>query len=407
MNNFLTSLFILFFAFEFCFAQNNPPLKTLQPAIGAIPDFSDKAQQEFKRFNDLNNKENKTPQETDELDSLFKKYDPTTESLYDIIGGGDSWYNAGGPYQVKASSELAPSGGATYTAKNAQDLSLKSVWCEGKPGYGTGEYLEYYFKNESPRVNEIKIYNGYVKSDALWKKNSRVKRLKLSINGKPYAMLNLNDTRALQSFKIDPPLGRSKDGKDLVMKFEIMEAYKGDKYDDVVITEIYFNGLDVLCFPAGAQVTMADGSFKPIETIKVGDQVLSFNPGTKLFFSSEVIETASAVHHNFEKIILEDGSEVTSTPDHPFMKNNGRWASMLPEKTVADYNYADVQQIKAGDELFVKKGNDFSTTRIAKIIDADKKQISYTITKLSNGQNFIVNGLVAGAEELREGIVRK
>jgi hypothetical protein len=407
MNKFLTLLFILFLAFHFSNAQNNSSLKTLQPVIGAIPDFSDKAQKEFKRFNELNNKENKTPQETAELDSLFTKYDPTTESLYDIIGGGDSWYNAGGPYQVKASSELAPGGGATYTAKNAQDLSMRTVWCEGKPGYGTGEYLEYYFKNESPRVNEIKIYNGYVKSDALWKKNSRIKKLKLSINGKPYAMLNLNDTRALQTFKIDPPLGHSKDDKDMVMKFEIMDAYKGDKYDDVVITEIYFDGLDVLCFPAGTQVSMADGAFKSIETIKAGDKVLSFNPDTKLFFPSEVIETASAVHQNFVKIFFEDGSEVTSTPDHPFMKSNGRWTSMVPEKTVAAYNYADVQQMKTGDELFVKNGSDLSKMRITKIINADKKQISYTITKLSNGQNFIVNSLVVGAEELREGIVKK
>lgn len=29
------------------------------------------------------------------------------------------------------------------------------------------------------------------------------------------------------------------------LKFEIAEVYKGTKYDDVVITEIYFDGIDV------------------------------------------------------------------------------------------------------------------------------------------------------------------
>ncbi|MBQ2239790.1 MAG: hypothetical protein II322_03130 [Alistipes sp.] len=29
------------------------------------------------------------------------------------------------------------------------------------------------------------------------------------------------------------------------IKFEILEVYPGDKYDDTVITEIYFDGIDV------------------------------------------------------------------------------------------------------------------------------------------------------------------
>jgi hypothetical protein len=29
------------------------------------------------------------------------------------------------------------------------------------------------------------------------------------------------------------------------MRFEIMDVYKGDKYDDTAITEIYFDGIDV------------------------------------------------------------------------------------------------------------------------------------------------------------------
>jgi len=29
------------------------------------------------------------------------------------------------------------------------------------------------------------------------------------------------------------------------MKFEILEVFKGDKYDDTAISEIYFDGIDV------------------------------------------------------------------------------------------------------------------------------------------------------------------
>jgi len=31
----------------------------------------------------------------------------------------------------------------------------------------------------------------------------------------------------------------------LILKFEILEVYKGSKYNDTAITEIYFDGIDV------------------------------------------------------------------------------------------------------------------------------------------------------------------
>lgn len=33
--------------------------------------------------------------------------------------------------------------------------------------------------------------------------------------------------------------------KDWTLKFEILEVYEGSKYSDTVISEIYFNGIDV------------------------------------------------------------------------------------------------------------------------------------------------------------------
>ncbi len=72
------------------------------------------------------------------------------------------------------------------------------------------------------------------------------------LNDELYAILNLEDSRQEQLFKFDP-LGYSErsDWEILTtqpwwtIKFEIMEVYKGDKYDDTAITEIYFNGIDV------------------------------------------------------------------------------------------------------------------------------------------------------------------
>jgi hypothetical protein len=91
-----------------------------------------------------------------------------------------------------------------------------------------------------------------VKSEKAWKENSRVKKLKMYIDNKPLAILNLYDTRKEQHFKFEP-LGYS-DREDWdklkskswwTIKFEILEVYGGDKYDDTAITEIYFDGIDV------------------------------------------------------------------------------------------------------------------------------------------------------------------
>ena len=74
-----------------------------------------------------------------------------------------------------------------------------------------------------------------------------VKRLLMYYNDKPYAVLNLKNTMDLQRFEVGN-LGnedRCEASPMWSIKFEILEVYPGDKYDDTVITEIYFDGIDV------------------------------------------------------------------------------------------------------------------------------------------------------------------
>jgi hypothetical protein len=54
----------------------------------------------------------------------------------------------------------------------------------------------------------------------------------------------LADTTAAQSFSIEAVRSNDKD-QDLMLTLEIASIYKGDKYADTAITEIYFNGIDV------------------------------------------------------------------------------------------------------------------------------------------------------------------
>jgi len=231
--------YLLFLAL-LCGGTAQSQIKNFYPKKVVKPDLGAKREKEINRQNELLQKKVPTTSEQKELNILLEKYGEVVENAWDIIDGGCSWYCGGGNYKIKASSSL----GDSYKAEFANDLSYKTAWVEGKKDEGIGEYLEYYFKNDSPRITEIIISNGYMKSEETWKNNNRVKKLKLYVNGVPFGILNLKDSRTDQYFSVGT-LGHNKNGTDLVLKFEILEVYKGSKYNDTAITEIYFDGIDV------------------------------------------------------------------------------------------------------------------------------------------------------------------
>jgi len=241
------------------FGQN---IKTIEPIIGEELDFSHEFIQNFnspdalKRCDELEQRIKKEGRNYSELtpkEKLILKYcDLSRDNAWDIIGGGCSWYCGGGPSSVTASSQLKATSTTSYSASNAQDLSYQTAWVEGVDGDGIGEFLVYHFAPQCPRITNIIVVNGYVKSKSLWQNNSRVKRLKMYVNEKPYAILELKDIMAEQRFVVEP-IGNA-DRKDIkkleslpawTIKFEIMDVYKGLKYQDTAITEIYFDGIDV------------------------------------------------------------------------------------------------------------------------------------------------------------------
>lgn len=213
------------------------------PAIGKTPDFGKKAQNDYTRLHELAAKEFEqlNDAEKKEFDALHFRFG--YGDFWEFPNYGCDWYCVGGPYHIEASSSLKAQGSNSYDAKNAHDLRYDTAWIEGAEGDGTGEYLEYFFENASPRITKIKIYNGYIKSEQAWKENGRVKTLGLSVNGVPFARIYLKDSRALQTVTFEP-LGRRADGHNLVLRFEILDVYPGTKYSDTAITQIYFDGLD-------------------------------------------------------------------------------------------------------------------------------------------------------------------
>lgn len=378
-------------------------LKIIKAEVGAEIDISQAAQERYKQwcklFNQIYvNQEIKLENLTSEQRKLFNEFEEG-KGFWETVTGACSWYCGGGPKKQEASSCLSPQNGNTYAASNAHDYDLRTAWVEGVNGYGIGEYLEIFFEPLSPRVTEIIIYNGYFKSDKAWEDNSRVKRLKLYVNNKPYAILELEDIRAAQSFPVEPLQSKVK-GEDLVLKFEILEVFKGKRWDDVAISEINFDGLDVHCFVKGTKVRMADGTEKAIEHLVIGDQILTYNFNNQKIEVAVVEELANEFHHNLVQL---DFGEITiiSTDDHPYYSKENGWSSLNPQKTQIYKNMDKVNLLRAGDKVcFLDANNQLSFKVLKNISYLNQMEETYTIVKLDKNKNFFANGLLVGTEEL-------
>ena len=248
------------------FSQKTP---TLEPIIGKAYNFqfSQERQELWATCDSLMfSKAFKEKLTQQEFSTLIDKcgeigYSEACDDLWSVICGND-WTDEG--YNITyymnnpdfkfttASSALKSTSENTYGNRNISDLSYQTAWIEGVKGYGIGETVAFKFPPGHPRITKVIIANGYIKDKNTWKNNSRVKQLKMYVNNKPFAILNLKDVYAEQAFKI-PTIGYERgvilDKKDNVqpdsIKFEILSVYKGDKYKDTAITEIYFDGLDV------------------------------------------------------------------------------------------------------------------------------------------------------------------
>jgi hypothetical protein len=392
---------IILFAISSLWGQSDN-IKIIKAIIGYKPDFSPQGIKKWEKgkklWEQFHNGEKDLENLTSEEDELIQYVDEF-RGLWDVISGVCNWYCGGGPNMITASSFLPASAKFIYMARNAHDLDFRTAWVEGVKGYGIGEFLEYHFPPLSPRVNKIQIYNGYVKSVTAWKNNSRVKKLKLYVNNKPYAILELQDTWAEQIFSIEPMRSDSA-GQDLILKFEILEVYKGDKWDDVAITEIYFDGLDVHCFPKGTKIKLSDGTEKAIEKLKLYDEIISYNLTAQKIEKSKILELATQIHDNLINLYF-DGFTIISTNDHPYFVDKKGWCSVNPEKSNIYKNIEESGLIAVGDNvIFLNEKGKIESKKLIKIKKLNKTAETFTITRLDKNKCFFANGLLVAIEEL-------
>ena len=172
----------------------------------------------------MNNPSQVPTYNADNLDNNLSQYNIFIESI-------DAIYKN---YHVSSSSHLAAKVPNTYYASNLKDEDLNSAWIEGQKDDGKEEKIE--MQLEQPiDIDGFFIVNGYCKNQKTWSNNNRVKTLKLIINGRLKGFLHLNDSMSYQLIYF--PRLHIKSGDKI--ELEIVDIYKGQRFQDTAISELY------------------------------------------------------------------------------------------------------------------------------------------------------------------------
>ncbi|MDY0328134.1 MAG: hypothetical protein RBR07_07805 [Arcobacteraceae bacterium] len=137
------------------------------------------------------------------------------------------------PISAKASS-IYPADGANYYPTNAMDDNHNTAWSSDRTEKANiGEWLEFDF-GKNVTLSKLKIYNGWIKSDSVWKLNSRVKRATLTFSDNSKQSIILEDTKS--EIFIDIGLKETNS-----VRLTIDEIYTGNKWNqEACITDVYF-----------------------------------------------------------------------------------------------------------------------------------------------------------------------
>lgn len=131
---------------------------------------------------------------------------------------------------VSASSYLSEKN-IKHVPERIMDGDTTTAWVEGGDGNGEGESLTFTF-GDLYAVSDIKIWNGYQKSEDLYYKNARPAELELEFSDGSTEQISLQDMASgFQEFALERHVTS-------YVKVKIVSTYDGSKYEDTVISEI-------------------------------------------------------------------------------------------------------------------------------------------------------------------------
>jgi hypothetical protein len=136
-----------------------------------------------------------------------------------------SRYLSGRFLSAKSSANLSDK----YSERHLIDSDLDVCWAVGENGIG--HWFEIALEKEED-ISEIVLFNGYAKSEKLFKANARIKSAQLTIDDSIHIELEFKDQFYPTVVEVDKLMTK--------VRFVINAAYPGSKYEDLCVSEIAF-----------------------------------------------------------------------------------------------------------------------------------------------------------------------
>lgn len=130
---------------------------------------------------------------------------------------------------AKASSVLTPAD--AYHPGYLFDGRLDFGWVEGVKGPGLGESMTLTFE-QPVTLTALELWNGYQRSADHFKKNARAKKVTVSLDGAAPIEFAVRDVQGAQTLSLPKPTSVT------TITLTIKDAFKGSKYDDLVLSEL-------------------------------------------------------------------------------------------------------------------------------------------------------------------------
>jgi len=164
-----------------------------------------------------------------------------TPVLQELMGGCS--LKCAFPWEVDVVPSATPNDKNGHPVYATNDDDATSAWVDdGASSIGTK--LIFRFPKKLPKELEqtpfygFDIANGYTKSETIWKSYARIKKAKLSYNGRALYTIDFPDTRRWQQVSFDDIMIKHGDS----MTLEILEVYPGTKSQQVAVTELVLQG---------------------------------------------------------------------------------------------------------------------------------------------------------------------
>ncbi|MGI5447521.1 RICIN domain-containing protein [Streptomyces sp. CA-243310] len=149
-------------------------------------------------------------------------------------------------------------------------------------------------------------------------------------------------------------------------------------------------------FPAATRVLMADGSHRPISSLRVGDAVLAGDPATGTVRSEPVTDTFQHAADGLVTIGLSDGSSLETTPGHKIFAEKRGWVL--------------ASELRTGDRLLRPNGELLMVAGVGGETDAASRQVHdltvgglhtfYVRAEGSQASDVLVHNCINLADEL-------